>query len=220
MNLRGLLGTALLLAIPAMARPGVAQAAGAPPAAVQPAAAVQPTRVQPAASADAALPATPSVTSSITQPATLSAIQPSLRVECTPASRASELTGKHGCVAGKVFHITTTKRGDIHLSLCPSRKRGGAECSFHVVARARDSSSVGDLAGLRGKIVAVVGDVTEYRSHPAIVVRDKEQLQIAAGEAPQEFDVTQRRPGGRGIPGARSVPGVRNIPGVGNGRAW
>ena len=143
-----------------------------------------------------------------------------MRVECTPASRASELTGKHGCVAGRVFRVTTTKRGDTHLSLCPGRSRGGATCSFHVVAKARDSGSVGDLGYLRGKIVAVVGDVTEYRDHPEIIVRDKEQLQVAAGEAPQEYDVTQRRPGGRGIPGARSVPGVREIPGVGNGRAW
>lgn len=184
MNLRGLLCTALLLAIPAMAQPGAAQAASA-----------QPTPV-----AEATL--------------------PEMHVECTPASRAAELTGEHGCVAGKVFRVTTTKHGDTHLSLCPGRKRGDANCSFHVIARARDSSSIGDLGFLRGKLIAVVGDVTEYHGHPAIIVRDKTQLQVAADEAPQEFDVTQRRPGGKGIPGARSVPGVRQIPGVGNGRAW
>jgi hypothetical protein len=206
MKLRSLLCTALLLAIPGMAQPGTAQAASEPPATVQPAATVepisaQPSRVQPAGVTDAAL--------------------PSLHVDCTPASRASELTGKHGCVAGRVFRVTTTKRGDTHLSLCPGgRSRGGATCSFHVVAKARDTGSVGDLAYLRGKIVAVVGDVTEFRGHPEIVVRDKEQLQVAAGEAPQEFDASQRRPGGRGIPGARGIPGFRNIPGVGNGRAW
>jgi len=127
-----------------------AQAASAPPAAVQPAAnvlstnvlstnvlstSVQPASVLPAASADAALPASSSSTSSATQPP--------MRVECTPASRASELTGKHGCVAGRVFRVTTTKRGDTHLSLCPGRSRGGATCSFHVVAKARDSGDFG-----------------------------------------------------------------------------
>jgi hypothetical protein len=169
-NLRGLLSTALLLAIPALVQPGSSQAASAPLA----------------ASADATLPA--------------------IRVECTPASRASELLGKHGCVAGRVFRVTSTKRGDTHLSLCPSRS--GGKCSFHVVTKAGDSSSVGDLAYLRGKIVAVVGDVTEYHGHPAILVRDKQQLQVAANDAPQEFDAAQPRPRGKGFPGSRS------------GRAW
>ena len=200
MKLRGLFCTALLLAIPAMAQPGAAQAAS----------------VQPAADTDA----TPPATLPATLPATQSATLPPLQMDCTPASRAAELAGKHGCVAGKVFRITTTKHGDTHLSLCPEHSHGGANCSFHVIARARDGSSVGDLAYLRGKIIAVMGDVTEYRGHPEIVVRDKEQLQVAADEAPQEFDASQRRPGGKGIPGARSVPGVRDIPGVGNGHAW
>jgi hypothetical protein len=112
---------------------------------------------------------------------------PNIRVECTPASRASELIGKHGCVAGRVYRVTTTKHGETHLSLCPSRKK----CSFHVVAKARDSHNVGDLAYLRGKIVAVVGDVTESRDHPVIIVRDKLQLQVTAGDTPQEFDAAQ-----------------------------
>jgi len=201
MKLRGLLCLALLLAIPALAQPDAVQAASELPA-----------DGQPAASADA----TAAETVGATPPTAL----PALHVDCTPASQASELTGKHGCVAGRVFRITTTKRGDTHLSLCPGRNRGGANCSFHVIARARDSGSVGDLAYLRGKIVAVVGDVKDYRGHPEIIVRDKEQLQVAADEAPPEFDAGQHKPGGRGIPGARSVPGVRNIPGVGNGRAW
>ena len=205
MKLRGLLGTVLLLAFPAMAQPGAVQAASEPLAAAQP-----------LASASAALPATaPAI-----QPTTVSVSLPPLQVDCTPAAQASQLTGKRGCVAGRVFRITTTKHGDTHLSLCPSRRNGGANCSFHVIAKAHDSGSVGDLAYLRGRIIAVVGDVKDYRGHPEIIVRDKEQLQVAADEAPPEFDAGQRRPGGRGIPGARSVPGVRAIPGVGNGRAW
>jgi hypothetical protein len=200
MMLRVLLCTALLLAVSAMAQLGAGQTSGAQPATVQSASDRPAASVQPVANTDAFLSPT--------------------HVECTPASRASELTGKHGCVAGKVFRVTTTKRGDTHLSLCPARSRGGAECSFRVAARAQDRSSVGDLAYLRGKTIAVVGDVTEFRGHPQIIIQEKEQLQVAAGEAPQDFDASQRRPGGKGIPGARSVPGVRKIPGVGNGRAW
>jgi hypothetical protein len=200
MMLRGLLCTALLLAISAIAQSGSDQAASAQPATVRPASQQPAASVQPVADTDA--PLSP------------------MHVDCTPASRASELTGKHGCVSGKVFRITTTKRGDTHLSLCPSRGRGGAECWFRVAARGRDSSSVGDLAYLRGRTIAVVGDVTEFHGHPQIIIREKEQLQVAADEAPQEFDASQRRPAGKGIPGARSVPGVRKIPGVGNGRAW
>jgi hypothetical protein len=205
MMLRGLLCTALLLATSAMAQLGAGQAAGAQPATVQPA------TVQSASDLPAA---------SVQPMANTDAYLSPMHVECTPASRASELNGKHGCVAGKVFRVTTTKRGDTHLSLCPSRSRGGAECSFRVAAREQDRSSVGDLAYLRGKTIAVVGDVTEFRGHPQIIIHEKEQLQVAAGYAPQDFDASQRRPGGKGIPGARSVPGFRSIPGVGNGRAW
>jgi hypothetical protein len=210
MKLRGLLGTVLLLAIPAMAQPDTVQAASEPPVASAQPVSAPPATLQLAASVDATAPEAQPTPAALT----------SLQVDCTPASRASELTGKHGCVAGRVFRISTTKHGDMHLSLCPSRNHGGANCSFRVIAPARDSSSVGDLAYLRGKIIAVVGDVTEYRGHPEIIVRDKEQVQVAADEALPDFDAGQRRPGGRGIPGARGIPGVRNIPGVGNGRAW
>jgi hypothetical protein len=210
MMLRGLLCTALLLATSAMAQLGTDQAAAAQPATVSPAT-TQSATAQSASDRPAA---------GVQPVADTDAYLSPMHVECTPASRASELDGKHGCVAGKVFRITTTKRGDTHLSLCPARSHGGAECSFRVVARGRDSSSIGDLAYLRGRIIAVVGDVTEFRSHPQIIIQEKEQLQVAASEAPQDFDASQRRPGGKGIPGARSVPGVRSIPGVGNGRAW
>jgi hypothetical protein len=121
-----------------------------------------------------------------------------IRVECTSAARASELLGKHGCVAGRVSRATTTRRGDTHLSLCSDHK-----CSFHAVAFARDRRAVGDLLYLRGKIVAVVGDVTDYRGHPGIVVRDKQQIQVAAGNAPVEFDAAQPRPVGKGYPGSK-----------------
>ena len=205
MKLRGLLGTALLLAIPAMAQPVRFR----PPASHRRPSNRWPVRAQ-------------SLPRQLPQfsPRTYSVSLPPLQVDCTPASQASELTGKHGCVAGRVFRITTTKHGDTHLSLCPSRRPRRRQLLVSRDCQGARHGSVGDLAYLHGRIIAVVGDVNDYRGHPAIIVRDKEQLQVAADEAPPEFDAGQRRPGGRGIPGARSVPGVRAIPGVGNGRAW
>lgn len=126
-----------------------------------------------------------------------------LRVECKPAERASELIGKHGCVAGKVSRVTTLKSGDTHIFLCPSR----SDCSFHAVAFARDRDKVGDLTYLHGKLIAIIGDVTEYRGHPEIVVKDAEQLRVAAVNPPPKFDAAQERPG-KGVPAGK------------RGRAW
>ena len=96
----------------------------------------------------------------------------------------------------------------------PAAERGGANCSFHVIAKARDSGSVGDLAYLRGKIIAVVGDVKDYRGHPEIIVRDREQLQVAADEAPPEFDAGQRGPA------AEASPAPGRFPASGPSPAW
>jgi hypothetical protein len=117
-----------------------------------------------------------------------------MQVECTPTSRAATMIGHHGCVAGRVFRVTTNHRGDIRLSLCPNRHR----CSFTAVVRGRDKDSVGELWHLRGKVVAIVGDITEFRDEPRIIVEHKDQIQIAAEDVPQEFDAAQPRAVGRG----------------------
>lgn len=123
-----------------------------------------------------------------------------LQVECTPASRASELIGNHGCVAGKVFRVTIRKSGNTHLSLCPGRK-----CSFQAVVTKHDRGNVGDLSYLRGKVVAVQGDVTESRGgHPVIAVKEREQIRVAAGDPPPEFDAAQARPATNGKPSSFS----------------
>ncbi len=49
------------------------------------------------------------------------------------------------------------KRGDTHLSLCPGRK-----CSFHAVISKRMTAAMSATSSyLRGKIIAVLGDVTD-----------------------------------------------------------
>ncbi len=126
---------------------------------------------------------------------------PRIRVECTPASRAADLVGQHGCVSGRVFRITYTRTGAVHVSLCPVR----SNCSFHAVAEARDSRTIGDLSYLRGQIVAVIGDVTESRGHPRIVIKNREQFQVAAGGPPQEFDAARPRANGKSFSGSNRV---------------
>jgi len=116
-----------------------------------------------------------------------------LKVECVPASRASELIGQHGCVAGKVFRVTTSKNGNQHISLCPPK----GPCSFHAAISSRDRNNVGDISYLRGKIVALVGDVTDFRGHPRIVLKSREQIHVTAGNPPPEFDASRSRSSGK-----------------------
>jgi hypothetical protein len=111
------------------------------------------------------------------------------RMECVPASRAAELLGQYGCVAGRVFRVSEAKNGNQHLTLCPPK----SNCSFHAAVSRHDRDKVGDLSYLRGKYVAFDGNVVEFRGHPRIVLRDREQIHVTAGSPPSEFDPAQAR---------------------------
>jgi hypothetical protein len=127
-----------------------------------------------------------------------------IKVECLPAARASELIGKHGCVAGKVFRVTALKNGTTHLSLCPPN----SDCSFHASVFTGDRETIGDLSYLHGRLVALVGDVTSYHGDPEIILRDSKQIHVAAGSPPAEFDASQAKPSSKSTPGSK------------RGRAW
>jgi len=115
-----------------------------------------------------------------------------IKVECVPASKAADLVGQNGCVAGRVFRVTTAKNGNQHLSLCPPR----SGCSFHAALSRHDRDKVGDLSYLRGKYVAFNGNVVDFRGRPRIVIKDREQIHVTAGNPPSEFDSAQSRPKG------------------------
>jgi hypothetical protein len=144
-----------------------------------------------------------------TPPLTAEQLQ-QLRVECTAPSQAATLVGTHACVAGRVYRVTTTRHGAIHLSLCPAHSK----CSFHVMTLPRDRGKLDDLAFLQGKIVAVVGNVRLYRGRPAIELRQREQLQVAADDA-IEYDASAPRPV-RGKNNPTPIP----LPGLTHQRAW
>ncbi|PSH05273.1 MAG: hypothetical protein CXZ00_03745 [Acidobacteria bacterium] len=114
-----------------------------------------------------------------------------VQVECLPPSRASELLDKHGCVAGKVFRVSSQKNGNLRIFFGPNHD----ECEFQAVVFARDRDSLGDLSYLHGRLVAVIGEVIEYRDHAEIVVKDRKQIQVAATDPPKQFDADQSRPG-------------------------
>lgn len=115
-----------------------------------------------------------------------------IRIECTPAWRAETLIGRQGCVAGRV-HGIRNHHGETQLSLC----RAGQECAFRAVVERNSAQQIGDLSYLRGKIIAIMGDVTESRGAPRIVIKNKEQITVAPGNLPQEFDAAQQRPRGK-----------------------
>jgi hypothetical protein len=111
------------------------------------------------------------------------------KMECVPASRAAELMGQYGCVAGRVFRVTEAKNGNQHLTLCPPK----SNCSFHAAVSKHDRDKVGDLSYLRGKYVAFDGNIVDFRGRPRIVVKAREQIHVTAGSPPSEFDPAQSR---------------------------
>ena len=116
-----------------------------------------------------------------------------LKVECVPASRATELNGQHGCIAGKVFRVAMSKNGNQHISLCPAR----SGCSFNAAISRHDHDKVGDVTYLRGKYVALVGNVMDFRGHPRMIIKDREQIHVTADNPPGEFDPAQPRAAAR-----------------------
>lgn len=123
-------------------------------------------------------------------PAKPGAATAQMQVECTPAAHAAGLIGQYGCVAGKVSRVTVGKNGNTHLTICSAHSK----CKFQAVVRSHDSSKVGDLSYLRGRIVAVEGDVTEYRGNPRIAIKRRQQLHIAASDAPSQLEADQNQP--------------------------
>jgi hypothetical protein len=168
-----LLCVALLLAIPTHGQQGT----------TTPGAPAQPTTQLAERASDPASPAT------------------EIQVECLPASRASELIDKRGCIVGKVFRVRSQKNGNTRIALCN-------ECDFHALIQARDRDTVGDLSYLHGRFVAILGEVTNYRGEPQIVVTNRQQIRVAAGDPPPEFDAAKGGLSGRSTSGRT------------RGRAW
>jgi hypothetical protein len=116
-----------------------------------------------------------------------------VQVQCLPASRASELMDKHGCIAGRVFRVTSSKSGNTRIALCPNRNA----CKFHAVVFSRDRDNFGDLGYLHGRAIAILGDITEYRGGPQIVITSREQIKVVAVNPPPEFDAAKGTPSGK-----------------------
>jgi len=138
---------------------------------------------KPAAAANTVAPQAPKTGSNPEPPIT------ELRVECVDPSRAFELIGKHGCIAGKVSRVSSQKNGNTHISFFQPH----SDDKFRVVIFAEDRDKVGDLSYLHGRIVVFLGDVTKHRGQPELIVKDREQLRVTAGDPPPEFDASHAK---------------------------
>jgi len=112
-----------------------------------------------------------------------------LRVECVDPSRALELIGKHACIAGRVSRVTSRKNGNTHISFHQPQ----AEKKFHAIVLAEDRNKVGDLSYLHGRVVVFLGDISKHRGQPELIVKDREQLRVMAGNSPAEFDASHSK---------------------------
>ena len=102
--------------------------------------------------------------------------QPPMRMDCAPAARAHALVGKHGCVSGRIDRIVFTHKGNLRLYLCPKD-----QCPFHATVYAEDVEKVGRLLHLRGRFVAIDGDVGLFHGVPEIKITDRDQISVTAG---------------------------------------
>ena len=119
------------------------------------------------------------------------------QMDCAPAASAHALVGKYGCVSGRVDRIVFTRKGNVRLYLCPKDK-----CPFHATVYAEDADKVGSLLHLRGRLVAIDGDVGLFHGVPEIKVTDRDQISAVAGGS--EVDVAP--------PGAVKQERKRQVP--------
>jgi hypothetical protein len=113
--------------------------------------------------------------------------EPSMRMDCAPAWQANTLIGNHSCVSGRIERIVFTRKGNVRLYLCPEDK-----CPFHATVYAEDVERVGSLLPLRGRLVAIDGDIAMYHGVPEIKITDRDQIQAASGGL-HEADVAPPR---------------------------
>jgi hypothetical protein len=137
---------------------------------------------------------------------------PPLRMVCKSAERASELIGQAGCVSGILHRIHVGDHHTLELSLCPRHSK----CSFRAYVLRNDRKNVGDLAPLRGQLIAIVGNVARVHGHPAMRIRDRDQIHRAADDTPAERD-RQHKP----VRGPMHYPGSNlPIPGLKRGKSY
>jgi hypothetical protein len=158
---RGLLCVALLFASPALPLPEQAAA---------------PSDTQSETKSDDTPEQPESQTESTPPESALAASLPPLHMDCVPAQRAHTLVGKNGCVSGRISRIVFTHKGNTRLYLCPKD-----QCPFHATVYAEDVEKVGSLLGLRGRFVAIDGEVRLYRGVPEIKIVDRDQISVTAG---------------------------------------
>lgn len=142
-----------------------------------------------------------------TEPGGAGTSLPPLRMVCKSAERASELIGRAGCVSGILHRIHVGSHHRLELSLCPRHSK----CNFRAYVLRHDRRRVGELAPLRGRLIAIVGYVTKIHGRPEMRILDRDQIRLAPGNAPAEGDLLRKAPPGRiHYPGSNlPIPGLK-----------
>jgi hypothetical protein len=114
----------------------------------------------------------------------------SLAAKCLPMGEALKHIGDTGCVAAKVLTVTESPNGAWFLNFCTDYR----ECSFTVVAFARDLRDVGDVRYLAGKDIEIHGKIREYQGKAEIILRDRRQLRGESAKlppVPKDYDASR-----------------------------
>lgn len=91
-----------------------------------------------------------------------------------PAADAVSHAGQPATVEGTVSEVFTSRRGDTFIDM------GGTypNEAFSGVIFADEAQVVGDVSGLRNKIIRLTGTIQVYRGRPEIIVTSRQQIAI------------------------------------------
>jgi hypothetical protein len=82
--------------------------------------------------------------------------------------------GEYACVAGRVDHVYTSKKGTIFINFCPDYKT----CPFGAVIFGSDAYKFPNPNQYEGKTVEITGLIRSYQGRPEIALNDPGQIKI------------------------------------------
>jgi len=97
--------------------------------------------------------------------------QPTIRISYT---EAPEHVGEYACVAGRVDHVYTSKKGDTFINFCSDYKT----CPFGIAIFSSDAYKFPNPNQYEGKTVEITGLIRSYQGRPEIVLNDPGQIKI------------------------------------------
>lgn len=94
--------------------------------------------------------------------------------ETISPSESIQNVNKYVRLVGVVSEIITTGNGTTYLNFGERYPNQ----SFTIVVFAKDTDKFKDISGFLNKKVAITGEVSIYKSHPQIILRDPYQIAV------------------------------------------